>query len=338
METKPVQKKATAKKPSPPIKRVEHGPGDLVKQANPITVARHDLSAAALKVFLLAYSKLTPEDEYFPRFEFSVGEVSRLVGDSQGHTVTLFSTLRKLQKESIEIDEAKESGTKIRKSHIPFPSIEVDEEAGTVTFTLNPNLQPFFLDLREQYTMFPVEDTFKLGTRYGIRLYVLVMQWAGKADKTGSWQVDLEVSAIRRMWGILPHEYREMPNFRRQVVERAITDINSAQLGLMLYPLPPKKNGRNITHLVVGVRRLDKKAPRKLNPEPVTQEEKENASRRKKYPEKWQEFRNFDLKQERLFSVDREAEAEGYADSELKKWATSQPKTAKKQAAKKVEK
>lgn len=304
---------------------VQHETSDLIKQANPITTARYDLSALALKSFLLAYSKITPHDKEFTKYSFVLTDVAKLLGDEFGNTENLVQALRRLQRESIFI---RDDGDYV--SFIPLPTIRVSVKNNTVTFTLNPDLQPYFLDLRSQYTLFPVEHAFRLGGKYSIRLYQLVIQWQGKAGKTGTWVIELDISETRKMWGITENEYKLMSRFRIDVIERSVTEINSAQLGLVLTMLPPKRNGKNITHFVIQARKVPSGEPRSVNPEPATESEKKAKANRQKHPEKWQEFYDSDLAQERLFSIDRTQEAEDFANLELEKWLKEKSKGVKK--------
>lgn len=305
------------------MKKVSHEPSDLIKHSNAVVTARYNMSQLAIKTFLLAYSKLTPQDSGFYQFEFSESEVRKILGEPVTSKKQLWSKMKSIQKEGIEICEG---GRYV--SHIPLPSIDWNLDAKTITFHLNPAVKPHFLNLKAQYTMFPVEHAFRLYGRYSIRMYQLVMLWQGKEREDHTWDLELEVRELRTMWGIGEEEYKLMASFRRDVIERAIMEINSAQLGILLTMLPPRKNGKNITHFIVQARRIQASEPRHVNPKPATKTEEDALKLKEKHPEKWQGFYDFAMKQEALFSIDREAEASAYADSELKKWAGNKTKKA----------
>ena len=285
------------------IKRVKHDPSDLVKQSNPVTTARYDLSPVAMKAFLLAYSKLTPEDEEFAKFSFSLGEVARVLGEPNADFRHLVTVLHKLEGARIYVWDGDDYV-----SIDPLPTIRISEAKKTVVFTLNPELQPYFLGLKQQYTMFPVEHAFRLHGRYSIRMYQLIMQWQGKEKRDHTWEVELEVQELRAMWGIGAEEYKLMSSFRRDVIERAVMEINSAQLGVFLTVLPPKKNGKHITHFVIQARRVSPSEPRQVTKKPVKHESK------KEYP-LGGEFH--DLIE--ALTPDQKAEMEIYVAAEMKK-------------------
>lgn len=280
------------------IKSATHNPTDLVKHSNSMTTAKYDLSPLALKAFLLAYSKLTPQTKDLDlAYTFGLNDVARLLGDSAADPRNLFDALRRLQKESICIMEEDRYI-----SHIPIPSLDIDGAKMTVTFYLNPRLNSHYLNMKQEYTLFPVEHAFRLSGKYSIRLYQLIMQWQGKAGKGVSWVVELDPAHLREIWMIQPNEYKLMAGFRRDVIERAITEINSAQLGILLALLPPKKYGKNITHFVIEARLVNQKEPRNLNPKPATPTEDADEKLIKKHPDLWAKILEDEMKQGDLFN------------------------------------
>lgn len=68
-------------------------------------------------------------------------------------------------------------------------------------------------------------------SEYGIRIFLLVMAWRGKDEKTGklkrSWNRPFTVAWLRDHLGIEEGKYKLNADFRRYVVEAAVKDINA---------------------------------------------------------------------------------------------------------------
>lgn len=220
-------------------KKVRPQPGDLVKQSNKITAAAYDMTKLEKKIFLLAYSKFTEHDKDFTAYNFTISDVAHAISlDTDDHRY-LIEVLRAVQKKAIEVWE---DDTWI--SYMPLPTVKVNPK--TVTFMLNPELQKHFLELRREYTMFPAEFALRLQGKYSIRIYELIMQWQGKATDKGVWYVNLNVADLRTMFKIKPDEYKLMSNFRKDIIERSVAEINDAEIGLFITHGLPDKLGKNI--------------------------------------------------------------------------------------------
>src|ERR1035437_933839 len=220
-------------------KRVKHEPTDLVKHSNKITAAAYDMTKLEKKMFLLAYSKFTEQDKDFANYNFSLADVANAISMSADNLPHLIAVLRAVQKKAVEVWEG---DTWI--SYMPLPTVKVNPK--TVTFMLNPELQKHFLELRREFTMFPAEYVLRLQGKYSIRIYELIMQWQGKANDKGFWFVKLNVQDLRTMFKIKTTEYKLMSNFRKDVIERSVSEINDAQIGVFVTYGPPDKLGKNL--------------------------------------------------------------------------------------------
>lgn len=231
-------------------KQVRHETTDIVMQSNKLTAAMYDFTTLEAKAVLLAYSKFSEHDKIFQEYVFSMFDVARTIS-RDSHLDKVWEALDRLQRKSIKIDD----GKGYRMSLIPLPTIIMNEKKGTITFKLNPDLQPYFLDLRREFTLFPADHAFRLQGKYSLRIYQLVMQWKSKAEKNhGTWVVSMNYQDLRKMFVIHPNEYKMTADFRKTVIERAMAEINSADVGLVLSLEPPTKNGKSVTHFNIKMR------------------------------------------------------------------------------------
>lgn len=222
-------------------KKVKPQPTDLVKQSNKITTAMHDMSKLEAKAVLLAYSKFTEQDKEFQAYTFTLHDVAQAISLDTDDYRYLIDVLKKVQKKAMEVWEGE-----VWTSYMPLPTVIVNGTAKSVTFRLNPDLQKHFLELRREYTMFPAEFALRLQGKYSMRIYQLVVQWQGKADAKGFWNVKLDVAELRSMFKLKPDEYKLMARFRIDVIERSVAEINDAEIGLFITHGIPDKAGKRI--------------------------------------------------------------------------------------------
>lgn len=249
------------------MKHVQLQNTDLLKQSNKITTAKHELNPLEAKAVILAYSKFSPEDKTFQEYQFTIGDVAKAISRDDSYDY-IWTVLRGIQKKAIQLQDGKK-----RMSYIPLPSIILDEESGTVGFKLNDDLKPYFLELRQEYTMFPTEYAFRLAGKYSLRIYQLCMQWQEAAKKNhGVFVVRLAVSDLREMFMIKPDEYKKAVDFKKRVIEGPITEINSADIGIILTLEPPTKQGKLITHYNLKMRLIDPTSMRVARPKTKAEE------------------------------------------------------------------
>lgn len=243
-------------------KEVRPEAADIIKQSNRITSAMYDFSPLEAKGLLLAYSKFTEHDKVFQEYVFSITDVAKAISKDDSAD-KVWDALERLQGKVIKVkgDDGEWIG------YSPLPTIKLHPAKRTVIFKLNPDLQPFFLELRREFTVFPADHAFRLQGKYSLRLFQLVMQWRAKAEANhGVFVVALKYADLREMFMIKPDEYLLASKFRIQILERAMTEINAADVGLMLTLEPPTKNGKTITHFNVKMRLIEPGSPRAVVP------------------------------------------------------------------------
>lgn len=97
----------------------------------------------------------------------------------------------------------------------------VDNEA-TVSLIFSPAVVPLITRLEERFTTYELKQVSQLTSRYATRLYELLIAWRS----TGKTPI-FEVDTFRRQLGVAEDEYTRSDNFKRRVLEVAISQINT---------------------------------------------------------------------------------------------------------------
>jgi plasmid replication initiation protein len=103
-------------------------------------------------------------------------------------------------------------------SHSFFPwfhRIDYKWGEGVIEAILHPELKPYLLQLKEQYTAITLEYALLLRSSYAHRIYDILKQYQHVGTRT------IMVTDLREMLEIRSREYPKYADFRRRVLETA---------------------------------------------------------------------------------------------------------------------
>lgn len=213
-------------------KVVEHN--DLIT-----SVAKMDKTS--LKIFELAVSYIDtdnpPKDNviYLSKNElFAFFKVS----DNGKHT-RFKEAIEKMQKQAFfEIKEINntEKGYKM-KSIIPIPYVEWNSYNDIVTLQFQPQIMPYLMDLKKNFTQYALTDVMELNSKYSIIIYKWLCmhynQYEHYTNKGGRREDQLEgyrnpsiqISELRSLTDTIDI-YTNFPMFEKRVLKEPIEEIN----------------------------------------------------------------------------------------------------------------
>jgi len=95
------------------------------------------------------------------------------------------------------------------------------DSSGLIVLYLSNEVISLISRLSEQFTKYYLEQVTDFKSKYSLRLYELLIKWlnAGRTDK-------YNIDDIRAKLGVGVNEYATMSNFKTNVIEKAIADIN----------------------------------------------------------------------------------------------------------------
>ena len=186
-----------------------------------ITKASYDLTARELKIMDFVISKIKPEDRNFNIVETSLYELGQIFGYSRNgknysDLAKAIGTLRK--KEVLILDENDRTITQTG-----WVESAKYHENGQVEIRLSPDLAPYLLQLKSDYTQYRLFDTVQLDSKYSIRLYKL-MREADKDKGRTCPTLQASPNELMKMMGS-PKSY-SFGQFNQNVLQPAMDEIN----------------------------------------------------------------------------------------------------------------
>ena len=236
-------------------KIVEHN--DLIT-----SVAKMDKTP--LKIFELAVSCIDtenlPKDNtiYLSKEElFTFFDVS----DNGKHT-RFKEAIKVMQKEAFfEIREEAGKGFKF-KSIVPIPYVEWTDYHDEVKIEFHREIMPYLIELKKNFTQYALSDVMELNSKYSIILYKWLSmnynQYEHYSAKGGRRVNQIEsyrnpsitVKELREITDTI-HEYKDMSNFTKRVLDNSLKEINHHTSFNVTYE--KVKKGRSIDSIIFHI-------------------------------------------------------------------------------------
>lgn len=189
----------------------------VVKSNRMVQQAVYDLSVQEQKLVMYLISKIKPEDDCFVEYDFSLKDLCAACGISnQGKNYDDFKeAILGLQKKSFWID-----GDEVDVLYTWFSRVLIYKNDTQVRIKFGEDLQPFLLQLRQNFTCYELEKAVVLKSKYSIRLYEMLKSYSYQGECV------ISVSALRRRLEIQPDEYSLFNNFKVRVLDKSASEIN----------------------------------------------------------------------------------------------------------------
>ena len=193
----------------------------VTKANDLIQKSRFNLSLQQQKIVLYLISQVTPFDEDFKLYEFSIAEFCRVCGidDNNGKIYQdLKAAIKEIADKSLWVEIAEKRETLLRWIEKPY----IDAGSGTIQIRLDSDMKPFLLHLKQNFTSYELLWTLHFKSKYTIRLYELVksIHFHDLAD----YQRRYSVNELKRLLG--GERYKEYRDFKRRVLVPSVKEIN----------------------------------------------------------------------------------------------------------------
>ena len=210
-----------------------------VRQHNVITNARHELSAVQLDIYFMLLSRLKPGEN--SKYEISVKEIEDLTGRQWNYqqlrdaTSGLIGKVFEIQEDDGLLQVALMSSAKYIKGQ------------GRIQLTIAEDLKPYLVDLKNNFTGFQLFCVLSMTSKYAKWLYVQFSRW----KDIGYLSYEVEQLKFRLNLkdpkGKLPEQYKQWGQFKDNVLEPAIKQINASSDLRVSYDT--EKKGKSIHKL-----------------------------------------------------------------------------------------
>lgn len=200
----------------------------LPKKDNALITASYGLNVAESRLVLLAIT-VAKEDLKKSKLKHSLGErieiSAQRYGDMFGVPKSsayelLQNSCRSLFKRQFSYTEESESAVLWHRTSHWVIDIAYMNETETVALSFSPAIIASINDLQKHLSSYDVRKVAKLTNARTIRLYELL----NNLHKRKTSQISIE--DLRDKLGILEHEYKRMFDFKRQVLDYSIEQIN----------------------------------------------------------------------------------------------------------------
>lgn len=213
-----------------------------VFKSNDLVNARYKLSSNELKLVLWVVAHIKPTDMDFWTYTLKVKDIDI-------DLKYLKAVARSLVSKTFEVNQ--DDGWLLISW---FSSIQYHNSTSTIDLSFDPKLKPYLLQLNKQFTAYSLSSVLSMRSAYSIRLYELITQYLTIGHRV------FDIDELRDVLGV-PTSYR-VQDLRRQVLDKAMKEINTAGVLLVSYELI--KSGRSYSAVRFDMSKVAKPAKESL--------------------------------------------------------------------------
>lgn len=193
----------------------------VVKANDIIQRSRFSLSLIQQRVIIYLLSHITPQDEEFQLYEFSIVEFCKVCGmdyESGKNYEALKQAIKDISDKSMWIELPNGDDTLVRWIEKPY----ISKKSGIIRIKLDEDLKPYLLQLKRNFTQYELVWTLHFKSKYTIRLYELVKSIHFQEGE--EYTREFSMSDIRRL--LDAENYTDYKDLRKRVIDPAVKEIN----------------------------------------------------------------------------------------------------------------
>jgi len=159
----------------------------LVVKSNDLIISRYNLSLAEQRLILQVASMINKDDEDFKDYTIKISDYLELVESKSSNYYQIKQFTENLLKKPVHIP--KETGFVVCNW---FSSIEYIENKGILICRFDPNLKPYLLKLKKNFTSYRLKNVLKLQNKYLMRLYEVLKRYENVTN------IDIPLANLRK--------------------------------------------------------------------------------------------------------------------------------------------
>lgn len=194
----------------------------ITKANELIQKSRFSLSLQQQKIVLYLISQISPFDEDFKLYEFSIPEFCRICGidfDNGKNYINLKDAIKEISDKSVWVRLENGKETLLRWIEKPY----IDNGNGTIQIRLDKDMKPFLLHLKANFTSYELIWTLHFKSKYTIRLYELVK--SVHFHELKEYKKRYTPDELKVLLG--GESYKEYRDFKRRALLPSIDEINT---------------------------------------------------------------------------------------------------------------
>jgi len=209
----------------------------LIIKSNKIIEARYKLNPIETKIIMILISLIDRKDSDFKGYKLKVKDVADLIGlKSTNKYSRLKEITGKLGKKGLEIQE--DDGL----LQVGWLSSTKYYKDGMIKFSFDPQLKPYLLELKGNFTSYLLKNILSLENEHSPRIYALLKQYESIGKRS------IELKELRVILGIEEFQYKLYGDFKRYVLKVSQKDIERNTD--IKFEFKEVKTGRKVTSIV----------------------------------------------------------------------------------------
>jgi Initiator Replication protein len=212
----------------------------LVTKHNKLIQAKYSLTLQEKRLIYWLISEIKPEDGDFKPYRVAIKELTAFLGLENNNRIyqQMAEVTERLMRRVMKIEEP-ENKSLLQVAWVSSARYHLGK--GCVDISFDPQLKPYLVQLKNQFTSIELRYAIHLQSVYAMRIYELLKQYRKIGERV------LPIAELREMLGIEAHKYQYINDFRRFVIDIAQREINGkTDIRFDYFEL---KQGRKITDI-----------------------------------------------------------------------------------------
>lgn len=209
--------------------------------SNDLVNARYSLGLTETRLFLLALSQISPNDEKLKTYRIYINDFLESVGaDTRFYdNINIMKPItKKLISKVIEI--VKKDGRPKQFNLVSMADYSKDAKGAFVELTFNQVIKPDLIQLKEKFLSYDLRYILPCKSVYSVRLYQLLKQFLYKGERIET------VANLKYMFEI-ENQYKQYNDFKKKVILQAQTELKEKTD--IYFDFEEIKTGRTITDI-----------------------------------------------------------------------------------------
>jgi plasmid replication initiation protein len=230
-----------------------------VTKSNHLIESTYKLTLQEQRILLVLASKVQPSDDILKTYHFRTKDFIEIIGNKKGTGFYTYikQIVNELQTKRLTI---KKDGKEFNYNWV-ITSIYEDNK-GYITLQFHPELKGFFLELKEKFTSYQLENVVRLNSVYSIRIYELLKQYERIRKRK------LTLEDLRYFLGIEKDKYKQYGHLKNKVLLVAQKEINEKTD--IQFTFSEIKTGRKVTGFEFGIKTYMEEEEEKHSIKPLT--------------------------------------------------------------------
>nr|WP_287413290.1 replication initiation protein [Pseudodesulfovibrio sp.] len=213
-----------------------------VNKHKDLLLSQHKLSEKAQKIMSCLICMVKKDDEDFQEYKFLSKDFQELINSKSGSCMSdMIKTANELLDKKIKID----LGSEILLTHMVVSAKYEKSKGAYIVFKIHPELKPFFLNLKNNYLSYDIQNILSLKSNYSIRLYELLkhkFNQSAKHTKNPFITFSIEIDELRNMFQV-PSSYN-LHKIKTHILEKSLKEFSDKTDIFFKYTLTKEYSGK----------------------------------------------------------------------------------------------